>query len=144
VIRLPEQHPKNSLLKGMLMNENAVLESAAELSVIMVPAPNDPPKPSKEYQADLGVFTHGMRAEGIEYRSRDYLVEDTSGGFKLGEFLVVAKTIAPVFTGLVGAWLHAKYGRKVKLKYKDLEVEATTVEEVERLVKPILKREKKK
>jgi hypothetical protein len=42
------------------MNENAVLESAAELSVIMVPAPNDPPKPSKEYQADLGVFTHGM------------------------------------------------------------------------------------
>jgi hypothetical protein len=62
----------------------------------------------------------------------------------LGEFLVAAKTIAPVFTGLIGAWLHAKYGRKVKLKYKDLQVEATTVEEVERLVRPILEREKKK
>jgi hypothetical protein len=128
------------------MEENAALESGEELSVIMIPAPNDPPKPSKEYQAELRLFTQSMRAQGIEYRSRDYLVEVTSGvGFALGEFLVVAKALStPALAGLVGAWLRGKYGRKVKLKYKDLQVEATTVEDVERLVKLIQEREKKK
>ena len=87
-----------------------------------------------------------MHAEGIKFGSSDYLVEDTSGvGFALGEFVVVAKALStPALAGLVGAWLCGKYGRKVKLKYKDLRVEATTVEEVERLVKLIREREKKK
>jgi hypothetical protein len=62
----------------------------------MIPAPSDPPKASKEYQAELGAFTQSMRAEGIEGSSRDYLVEDASGfGFALAEFLVIAKTLSP-------------------------------------------------
>ena len=65
------------------------------------------------------------------------------GGFALGEFLAVAKTISPALAAIIGAWLHAKYSRKVKLKYKELQVEARTVEEVERVVKLVRERLKK-
>jgi hypothetical protein len=34
----------------------------------------------------------------------------------------------------VGAWLHARYGRRVRLKVGELEAEAQTVKEVERLL----------
>jgi len=115
-----------------------------ELSVILVPSPDDPPKPSKEYQAELSAFAQSMRSQGIDFSSRAVMMESASGGgFTLGEFLVVVKTISPVLTALVGAWLHAKFGRKVKLKYKDIQVEAATVEDVERLIKLVLERGKK-
>ena len=46
---------------------------------------------------------------------------------------VFAPYIAAI-AGVVGAWLHAKYGRKARLKIGDVEAEAQTVEEVERLL----------
>jgi hypothetical protein len=67
----------------------------------------------------------------------------SGGGFSLGEFFAVLKTVSPALAVTVGAWLQKKYGRKVKLKYKDVEIEATTVEDVERLIKLIEERQKK-
>ena len=42
--------------------------------------------------------------------------------------------MGPVVTAAAGAWLHAKYGRKVRLKIGDIEAEAQSVEEVEKLI----------
>jgi hypothetical protein len=40
-----------------------------------------------------------------------------------------------VLTGLLGAWLYKKYGRKIRLEFNDLKVKATSVEEIERLLR---------
>ena len=57
---------------------------------------------------------------------------DAVGGYT-GEIAVLAQTLGPVLTGVLGAWLQSKAGRKVRLKDGDIEVEAGTVEEVEKL-----------
>jgi hypothetical protein len=46
---------------------------------------------------------------------------------------VVTITI-PAATALVGAWLQARFGRKVRIKVGDVEVEAATLQEVEHLL----------
>jgi hypothetical protein len=52
-----------------------------------------------------------------------------------GEFLLkLIPMIGPIVGTATGAWLHARYGRKVRLKAGELEAEAQTVEEVERLL----------
>ena len=61
----------------------------------------------------------------------------------MGEFLVAAKSVAPLLSGLLGAWLRGKSGRRVKLKYKDLQIEATTVEDVEKPFALVAKHRKK-
>jgi hypothetical protein len=45
-----------------------------------------------------------------------------------------AATLGPMLGTAVGAWLHAKYGRKVRLKIGDIEAEAQTMQEVETLL----------
>lgn len=40
-------------------------------------------------------------------------------------------SLTPVLGGLIGAWLQAKYGRKVRLKMAEIEAEDQTVERVE-------------
>lgn len=42
--------------------------------------------------------------------------------------------MSPVLTGILGAWLQSKTGRKVRLKVGDVEVEARTVSEAEKLL----------
>ena len=37
----------------------------------------------------------------------------------------------PALAGILGAWLHARYGRRVRLKIGDIEAGAQTTEEVE-------------
>jgi hypothetical protein len=129
------------------MAEAEIIEDTAhqrELSIVLIPSPDDPPKHSKEYQTELSTFAQEMRAHGIDFSTRAVLMESASGGgFSLGEFFAVLKTVSPALAVTVGAWLQKKYGRKVKLKYKDVEIEATTVEDVERLIKLIEERQKK-
>lgn len=51
----------------------------------------------------------------------------------LGEFFIkVGPTVWPILGTAIGAWLHARYGRKVRLKVGDVEAEAETVGEVEK------------
>ena len=40
----------------------------------------------------------------------------------------------PAATALIGAWLQARFGRKVRVKVGDVEVEAATPQEVEKLL----------
>jgi hypothetical protein len=40
----------------------------------------------------------------------------------------------PIFTALLGAYLQAKYNRKIRLKVNDIEIETSNIEEVERMI----------
>jgi hypothetical protein len=60
-------------------------------------------------------------------------------GFPLPEFIVAMKTLGPpVITALAGyaaAWVQARNGRKVRIRIGEIEAEARTVAEIEKLLK---------
>jgi hypothetical protein len=51
------------------------------------------------------------------------------------DFIKLAAIGGAALTACIRAWLHAYYGRKVRLKVGDIEAEAQSVEEVEKLLK---------
>ncbi len=53
-----------------------------------------------------------------------------------GEFVVeFVKTLSSLgLGGIIGAWIQARHGRKVRVKVDEIEVEANTSEEVEKLL----------
>jgi hypothetical protein len=54
---------------------------------------------------------------------------------EVGEFIItLAPILGPVFGTELGAWLQAQYGRKVRVKFDDIEIEAQTPEQVETLL----------
>lgn len=55
------------------------------------------------------------------------------GGYT-GEIAVLIQAVSPVLTGILGAWLQSRAGRKVHLRVGDIEVEARTVEEADQLL----------
>jgi hypothetical protein len=53
----------------------------------------------------------------------------------VGEFTVtLAPVLRPVFGAVLGTWLQARYGRKVRVKFDDIEIEAHALEQVESLL----------
>jgi hypothetical protein len=117
----------------------AELESKPTLHLRLIRAPDDLPLVNREYQKELADFAKSLRAAGIESSSGAFAFDTVDGGGGLsGEFILMATAIAPFVTcgaGVLGAWLHARYGRKVRLKIGEIEAEAQTVAEVERLLK---------
>jgi hypothetical protein len=57
------------------------------------------------------------------------------GAAEAGEFIVtLAPVLAPVFGTVLGAWLQARYGRKIRVQFDDIELEAQTPGQVESLL----------
>ena|SRR2546421_8903052 len=107
-----------------------------EFSLILIPAPDETPIQSAEYQVELKAFQQSLTAHGIKFSSHMTLMESAfGGGFHLGEFGIIAAASIVPLAGLLRAWLKARYGRKVKLKIKDFSAEAASVEEVDKLLK---------
>jgi hypothetical protein len=111
----------------------------AALDLTLLPAPDDPALDTQEYQKELSDFHSLLWKKGLQgYPLRTGSgrgSEVVSSGAYLGQFLVIAApTIGPLLGTVVGAWLHARYGRKVRLKIGDIEAEAQSEEQVEKLL----------
>jgi hypothetical protein len=110
------------------------------VQLALIPAPDDPPLKSAPYQKELAEFREFLEGQGHLVGS----IKDALLGMfgecpvpltLLGDFTVKLAAIAgPALGTGIGAWLHAKYGRKVRLKIGDIEAEAQTREEVEKLL----------
>jgi hypothetical protein len=97
---------------------------------------NDP-----KFQEELTKFSKSLRAAGISYSQRGMAFDAVDAvGYALPEFVVALKAIGPTL-GTLGvifvAYLQGRYGRKIRLKIGEIEVEARTVEEVENLLEKI-------
>jgi hypothetical protein len=108
------------------------------LRLTLLPAPSDDLK-NPDYQLGVAGFAVALRTRGLEIfppiSLREVVgldVPTTLGGFDIKVALGVA---APLCTAL-GVWLQARYGRKVRLKVgeKEVEAEAPTIEQIEELL----------
>lgn len=109
---------------------------APELKLTLIPAPDDPSLKAPEYQAGLRQFKQSLNSQGVEVIAVE-IHEFSAIGFSgaAGEYSIkLAAIVGPVLGTAIGAWLHARYGRKVRLKIGEVEAEAQTVEEVEKLL----------
>jgi hypothetical protein len=111
-----------------------------EFTLTLVRAPDDAPLKSPGYQAELLQFKETLAASGFEASPTIQLLEawapEPSSTTYLGDFTIkLAATIGPVIGAALGAFMHARWGRRVRLKIGDIEAEAQTPEQVEHLFK---------
>lgn len=87
-------------------------------------------------QREIAEFENSLAVQGIKVSSRIEFGKAADGySIALGEFgIKLAATMGPVLGTVLGAWLHARYGRKARVKIGDIEAEAQTVEEVKQLL----------
>ena len=104
------------------------------------PALDEPRHGDKAFQQELRVFSSSLQATGLKFSQRAMAFDSVDGGgFPQPEFAITLQTvlqpavIAPVAT-LCGAWLQARFGRKVRLKIGDIEAEGRSEKEVAALL----------
>ncbi len=139
------------------------------IKLSVIPARDDPPFATKEYQEGLWDLDMRLSSLGLDVSSR--AISNTPKvskkrrlrdgtlkrvkpsarkyhvGVHLGAFAIKASSASvTALAAVLGAWLNARYGRKVRLKVGQIEAEAQSVEEVERLLESasLVSRPKKK
>jgi hypothetical protein len=114
---------------------------ALKLEIIPIRAADDPPLRSKVYQEELHALAEALKSEGFTVGATIELIEAAGGNSQdmatyLGLIVQLAHSpLAGVVATAVGAWLHARYGRKVRLKIGDIEAEAQTEKQLRSLLK---------
>ncbi len=94
---------------------------------------------SAELDAELQQLYESMRSQGVDVSDLRKFGSINFGAGIHWEFLNgfiahLAPTVVPILGTVLGAWLNARYGRKVRVKIGDIEAEARTPEELERLL----------
>jgi len=110
---------------------------ALEINLRLFPGPDDKTLgDDPAYQNELEQFEQSLSSQGLEVSRLIELRESAEAAPTLSSFVIaLAPTVGTVLSAAVGAWLHARYGRKVRLKIGEVEAEAQTVAEVETLLK---------
>lgn len=111
---------------------------AACLTLVLVTAPDEPPLSSEACQSEIRTLAESLRAHGVEPSNDALNLREAWSPDTLqlgGEFTVklISAIVPPLITALAG-WLHGRNGRRVHLKVDDIEVDAPSIGEVERLL----------
>ncbi|MGA3200404.1 MAG: hypothetical protein ABSD89_13520 [Halobacteriota archaeon] len=109
------------------------------LELTLIRAADDPPLRNQAYQQELRNFKESLQSQGFKVSFTIDLIEAAAGDSQatyLGGFIIqlMHSPLAGVIAAAAGAWLHARYGRKVRLKVGDIEAEAQTEKQVQRLL----------
>jgi hypothetical protein len=115
---------------------NSGFPQELRVTISLLPTADDALVLSPEYQAELGGFVRSLESAGAQIVSSQMYFQDSEESVVryLGEFTV---TFATGIGTAIGVWLHARYGRKVKLKIDGdkVDAQASSVEEVNVLLK---------
>jgi hypothetical protein len=102
------------------------------LHILLLPAQEEANILDFRYQRELESIADNFRSHS---QSTQAVQASGFAVFLTGEFVLkLSAAVGPVLGTAIGAWLHARYGRKVRIKVGDIETEAQTMEEVERLL----------
>jgi hypothetical protein len=107
-----------------------------DLEITLIASPDDPSLDSESYQRDLRSFEADLRSHGLSPSSRVLLIESTGNEVAphLGVFAVGLKEALPVIGSVLTGWFAGRFGRKIRVKVGEIEVEANTVAEAEKLI----------
>jgi hypothetical protein len=106
--------------------------NANRVELTLAGAPGEPAFTS-EGQAEAEKFDADLRRQRLEVTA---LAVGSGPGILTGQFLVtLGPAVIAAIAAVAGAWVHARYGRKVRLKVGDIEAEARTTEEIEALLR---------
>ena len=99
------------------------------LQITLLPAPNDLPEMSDEYQAQLRRFDETLQGEGFAPSSIVLVMEAAGSGVApyLGIFSVAISGSLSALSIALGAWLKGKYGRVVELEIDGAKARAATI-----------------
>ena len=108
-----------------------------ELHVSMIPAPEDPPWRSDDYQSELRNLGLALRADGLEIREvgaqsvREGCIACISGEWRVK----LGATLGSILSVPVGSWLQARRGRTVRLVVGEIEADVRTTDELLSVIK---------
>jgi len=106
-----------------------------DLQITLLAAAEYPYHLTPAHQQELRAFEQAFRGEGLPIAAKPALAKMAGGPFLSGEFVLkLAGRIGPPLIAGIAGWLHGRAGRNVRLKVGDIEVEASTMEEVEELI----------
>lgn len=110
-------------------------EDGPELHLTFLPAPDDPDYRERAYQNELEKVEQSLQASVPDVQSVSYFQKSATGGSWLtGEFIMYLSALGTPLGALLGSWITAKFGRKVKIKVDDIEVEAANLEQIDELL----------
>lgn len=113
-----------------------------KLEIDLIPAPNDAEMFSREYQTVLNEFSRVAKPTSQRAFAMDAI--DAVGG-PLGEYAFkLAGILIPTVTAAVVAYISGRAGRKVKIKFADIEIEASSIEQVDAALKLIEERQERR
>src|ERR1700738_3763772 len=80
-------------------------------------APDEPPTFSAEGQSAIREVVSALQENNID-ADTPFMVMDSTDAVSgyTGEIAVLLQAVGPVLTGILGAWVQSKVGRKVRLK----------------------------
>lgn len=87
-----------------------------------------------DWNANQSVYKQLADEEARKARIFQPYVSGAPSADALYSVLKIFSVVGPAMGTCLGAWLHARYGRRVRVKVGDLEAEAQTPEEVEKLL----------
>jgi len=122
--------------------------SADEITLELCPAADEPPVHAPELRAEVDEFSRALRLTGATFSQLIISLHAVDAfDYPSASFLIT--TLAPpaltAVAGIAGAWIHARAGRKIRLRVGAVEVEASTTKEIEQLLKSVaILREKDK
>jgi hypothetical protein len=111
-----------------------------QVTFILCAAPSDPHVSTQEFQTGLGDIAAALHASNIKYSQRIQMFDSVDvPGYGIGQYtLAYAAIAAPIFSAALVAWLAGRAGRKLKIKVRDIELEANSPEEIDLLIQKAL------
>lgn len=106
-----------------------------QIELTLLRSPDDPAQFSDEHQAELSDIQKSLRQGGLQVTG---IAAHPAGDTHLGQFLItLGPPVIAAVAAVAGAWVHARYGRKVRLKFDDVVAEGRTPAEIGELLKRV-------
>jgi hypothetical protein len=106
-----------------------------QIELSLVRSPDDPPPFGDDHQAELSGIQERLRKGGLQVSG---IAAHPAGDTHLGQFVItLGPPVIAAVTAVAVAWVRARNGRKVRVKFGGVEVEAQTPEEIGDLLKRV-------